>query len=328
MVDHVDSNIDKQYKLKECNDILLIGGYFRCKLNNISSFDRVVGGMVWAVTASNVDTDIDIIFQENSTIGQKIKLSDKLVKALVKMKCPYQLQSHQIQGLDLDKIYPVIQWLIKKVLETRSVTGDLIRQYSVSQFSKNYNAFPSEIRTNEATTYLNNTISSYKPKRKYRKPVGGNFNSVESHVEATLLEYGQKVFSSSLLEEQTDVTTGGSIDNGLPVTSSTGANVGKLSGALTSIASKLGGAAASTPSTATASNATTANKKKEEEAKVAAEKKLEEEKRLEDVAGSMNAAEDASRISGSGVGKILSLQADEIKIAAECMINIFLFSYL
>lgn len=54
-------------------------------------------------------------------------MSDSIVKALVKVKCPYALQSHQIQGLDLDRIFPVIQWLVKKVVETRLVTGDLVR---------------------------------------------------------------------------------------------------------------------------------------------------------------------------------------------------------
>jgi hypothetical protein len=55
------------------------------------------------------------------------KMSDSIVKALIKLKCPHALQSHQIQGLDLDKCFPVIQWLIKKVVETRLVTGDLVR---------------------------------------------------------------------------------------------------------------------------------------------------------------------------------------------------------
>jgi len=33
---------------------------------------QVIGGLVWAITASNVDLDVDIVFQENSTIGQKM----------------------------------------------------------------------------------------------------------------------------------------------------------------------------------------------------------------------------------------------------------------
>ena len=35
------------------------------------------------------------------------------------MKCPYNIQPFQLQGLDLNSIYPLIQWLIKFVYETR-----------------------------------------------------------------------------------------------------------------------------------------------------------------------------------------------------------------
>lgn len=103
------------YKLKEIIDLLLAGGYFRARIPALSSFDKVVGGMVWALTIAAVDADIDVIFQENSTIGQKIKISDAITKSLLRFKCPHALQSHQIQGLDLEKIFPVIQWLVKKV---------------------------------------------------------------------------------------------------------------------------------------------------------------------------------------------------------------------
>ena len=35
------------------------------------------------------------------------------------MKCPYNLQPFQLQGLDVNNIFPVVQWLIKFVYETR-----------------------------------------------------------------------------------------------------------------------------------------------------------------------------------------------------------------
>ena len=72
-------------------------GYFRARISSLSPFDKVVGGMCWAITASGASVSVDILFQENSTIGQRIKLSENLVKALLQMKCPLPLQSHQIQ---------------------------------------------------------------------------------------------------------------------------------------------------------------------------------------------------------------------------------------
>lgn len=33
---------------------------------------QIVGGMTWCLQASNFDVDVDLLFQENSTIGQKM----------------------------------------------------------------------------------------------------------------------------------------------------------------------------------------------------------------------------------------------------------------
>lgn len=56
-------------------------------------------------------------------MGQKIKLSEKVVAALKQMDCPLTIHPHQIQGLDYEKIYPVIQWLVKKLMESRDTRG-------------------------------------------------------------------------------------------------------------------------------------------------------------------------------------------------------------
>jgi hypothetical protein len=49
---------------------------------------QVVGGLCWCITSSGEDIDVDILFQENSTIGQRIKLSETIVMALRKMQVP------------------------------------------------------------------------------------------------------------------------------------------------------------------------------------------------------------------------------------------------
>jgi hypothetical protein len=38
-------------------------------------------------------------------------LTENIVKVLPKIKCPFSLEPHQIQGLDLIHIFPVIQVL-------------------------------------------------------------------------------------------------------------------------------------------------------------------------------------------------------------------------
>ena len=42
------------------------------------------------------------------------------------MNCPYPLQAHQIQGLDYEAIYAVVQWLVKTVLTTQEMHGDQV----------------------------------------------------------------------------------------------------------------------------------------------------------------------------------------------------------
>lgn len=50
----------------------MAAGYFRARIKGLSSFDKVVGGMTWCIESCNVDVDVDLLFQENSTIGQKM----------------------------------------------------------------------------------------------------------------------------------------------------------------------------------------------------------------------------------------------------------------
>jgi hypothetical protein len=47
------------------------------------------------------------------------QLGEIIEKTLARMRCPHVIRSHQIRGLDFINIHPVIQWLVKKVLEVR-----------------------------------------------------------------------------------------------------------------------------------------------------------------------------------------------------------------
>jgi len=52
--------------------LLLAAGYFRARISTLSPFDRVIGGLAWCIVNSAVDVDVDVIFIENATIGQKM----------------------------------------------------------------------------------------------------------------------------------------------------------------------------------------------------------------------------------------------------------------
>ena len=197
---------EQHVKLNQTIDLLLAAGYFRARIKGLSPFDKVVGGMTWCVTTCNFDIDVDLLFQENSTIGQKIALTEKIVAVLPKMKCPHRIEPHQIQGLDFIHIYPVVQWLVKRAVETKEEMGDFIRSFSVSQFNKNHKT-PEDVvfesLKGKSTDSVNNVKENYKPRRRYRRPDAEKLKDEETKVHSTLLEYGRRYgVSKSDLEEK------------------------------------------------------------------------------------------------------------------------------
>ncbi|XP_038044397.1 coiled-coil domain-containing protein 93-like [Patiria miniata] len=186
---------EQNVKLQETIELLLAAGYFRARIKGLTPFDKVVGGMTWCITTCNFDIDVDLLFQENSTIGQKIALTEKIVAVLPRMKCPHRIEPHQIQGLDFIHIYPVVQWLVKRAIETREEMGDLIRAFSISQFSKQHQT-PEDVEFEERKSKSVDTISSvkdvYKPQRRYRRADAHRMREEEMRVQSTLLEYGRR----------------------------------------------------------------------------------------------------------------------------------------
>lgn len=48
-------------------ELLLLAGYFRCRIARLSEFDKLLGGMVWAISCSNYDIDID--YDDDMNLG-------------------------------------------------------------------------------------------------------------------------------------------------------------------------------------------------------------------------------------------------------------------
>ncbi|KAG1937685.1 paramyosin-like protein [Pimephales promelas] len=112
------------------------------------------------------------------------------------MKCPHRLEPHQIQGLDFIHIFPVVQWLVKKAIETREEMGDYVRSYSISQFQKTH-SFPEDeefaLRKERAISTVVNVCEVYAPQRRYKRQVdAGELLDEESRVHSTLLEFGRR----------------------------------------------------------------------------------------------------------------------------------------
>eukprot|EP00179_Madagascaria_erythrocladioides_P000020 CAMPEP_0198311964 /NCGR_PEP_ID=MMETSP1450-20131203/3534_1 /TAXON_ID=753684 ORGANISM="Madagascaria erythrocladiodes, Strain CCMP3234" /NCGR_SAMPLE_ID=MMETSP1450 /ASSEMBLY_ACC=CAM_ASM_001115 /LENGTH=209 /DNA_ID=CAMNT_0044014885 /DNA_START=105 /DNA_END=731 /DNA_ORIENTATION=+ len=176
-------------------DLLLAGGYFRARIATLSPFDRVIGGMAYCITASSGDLDVDILFEENASLGEKVRLGEQVLAGLLRLGCPLQLETYQIRSLRYRAIFPVIQWLIKKVIEVREETGDLVRAYSVEQFGKQYTAPDDEqfaACRDDAARYASHVASHYRARRRYqRNAPPERVERDEAHL--TLLEYGSRI---------------------------------------------------------------------------------------------------------------------------------------
>nr|XP_037292053.1 coiled-coil domain-containing protein 93-like [Rhipicephalus microplus] len=189
---------DQEDKMQEISELLVAAGYFRARIKGISSFDKIVGGMAWAIEVCAVDIDVDLPFNENLSIGQKISLTEKIVRVLLRMKCPHRIEPHQIQGSDFDHIFPVIQWLVKKAIETKAETEDIHREYAVYLFNKAHGSVDTvnkdmSGRVPSAAAFSNAYATlqeRYRPRRRYRHHARHTLKTEAAQVQATLLEYG------------------------------------------------------------------------------------------------------------------------------------------
>ncbi|XP_066590902.1 coiled-coil domain-containing protein 93 isoform X2 [Prorops nasuta] len=148
--------------------------------------------MTWCIESCYFDIDIDLLFQENLTIGQKISLTEKIVAMLPKMNCPHRIEPHQIQGLDSIHIFPVIQWLVKRSMEMRKETAGFLRDFAINQFNKRH-CF-SEDKANSISSKENiikniySVRKSYEPQRLF-KHKEGTVKDESKQFLFTLLEY-------------------------------------------------------------------------------------------------------------------------------------------
>lgn len=63
---------EQEQKYQELIDLLLVGGYFRARIAGLSRFDKVVGGMAWCITSSMEDLDVDLLFEEDLNLKQRM----------------------------------------------------------------------------------------------------------------------------------------------------------------------------------------------------------------------------------------------------------------
>ena len=129
-------------------------------------------------------------------MGQKLKLGESVERALRRMRCPFPLQAHQIQGLDYPAIVPVVRWLVKRVIATREELGDRTRSFAAFYYEGPSEHRPLDGGARDGRLASAETVgealrASYAPRRALRRargaaPIVDRRRSVRS----VLMEYG------------------------------------------------------------------------------------------------------------------------------------------
>jgi hypothetical protein len=62
----------QQAALDALVSVLLSAGFFRVRSPKLNAFDKVVGGLCWAISASGVAVDVDVLYDDDLQLGQKV----------------------------------------------------------------------------------------------------------------------------------------------------------------------------------------------------------------------------------------------------------------
>lgn len=84
-------------------------------------------------------------------------LTEKIVAVLPKMKCPFLIEPHQIQGLDFISIFPVIQWLVKRSVENRMEKAEKLKIFAIGQFHNHF-ALKSDVDAKQKYTNASSCV--------------------------------------------------------------------------------------------------------------------------------------------------------------------------
>lgn len=192
---------ESESKKQEIFDLLLVAGYFRIRIPSLDDFDKILGGIAWGILCSGFDIDLDLDYNDELRLKEKIKLAERVVKGLKNMNCPHPLQPHQIQGLDYGCIHPVIKWLLQFVFETRQLRQDENEAIS-SQIG-------TKLLTNrEVKLYETPAMPLAKPLLRNKKVQGYSYSD-PLRVYSALAEYGNKKaagYYKKLLIERNQLT--------------------------------------------------------------------------------------------------------------------------
>lgn len=127
-----DKKADELYN-KIC-ELLIAAGYSRARLPNLEPLDKILGGITWSLMLCFVEVEFE--YKDEMSLGEKIRICEKITKALKLANCPINVNPVQLQGLDLETIFTLFQWLIKNIHETEDQRKNFSKNIALSYSNK------------------------------------------------------------------------------------------------------------------------------------------------------------------------------------------------
>ncbi|MCQ2820822.1 MAG: hypothetical protein MJ252_26480 [archaeon] len=169
-------------------ELFLEAGYFRARISSLPPFDKVLGGLAWVLTGCFYDIDIE--FKDDMTMTEKIRVSEKIVNGLKNVKCPYVINPAQILKLDVKTILPILNFLIKKLLETRDERNEQSRKFSMKYINDKMSLQKDETNKND-DTIIKADLEKLRTGRKFKPKNKLNFEyNEELRVFFDMIEFG------------------------------------------------------------------------------------------------------------------------------------------
>ena len=193
-----DKELEELYN--QIVELLIQAGYFRARIQSLEPFDKILGGIAWTLTGCFYDIDID--FKDDMNLTEKIRVSEKIVAGLKSINCPFQINPIQIQGLDLKPIFQTLQWLVKRLLETRDERNEMNKKFSINYIEPKIEK-PKPIQKND-DIILSAVYNELKPNRQFRPKAKLAFDyNDELRVFFGMIEFGlnkEIAFQKQLIE--------------------------------------------------------------------------------------------------------------------------------
>ncbi|KAK9273925.1 hypothetical protein L1049_018737 [Liquidambar formosana] len=150
-------------------DLLASAGYVDARNADLSASDKLAGGLEWCISAVKATGHhSDVVIDETLGPEDKIKIGKGIGEALRSIGCPHPLQASQIQDLDSEAVYPVVQWIVNRIETLQDDSKDEVTYtgYSIQEEEHTFRQLVEELNNAENSLKILNTNMNDQNQRK------------------------------------------------------------------------------------------------------------------------------------------------------------------